>query len=539
MTEMIAKIVPIKSLCKSNFSTLIKYLSNSQDKSERIGQISVTNCYTDDLKAALIEIQNTQSMNTRARSDKTCHLVLSLSEGERLTHAELNIIEDKFCHALGFTGHQRISVIHDDTDYLHMHIAINKIHPTKLTIHNPYYDYKIVAKVCEQIEQEYGLAIVNHETVKDHASRVAHDIEAKTGVESLVGWIKREVLSEIKQASNWQDLHQILAGHGLEIRERGNGLVFAANNGMVVKASTIDRSFSKAKLTQKLGAFVQDKYIQTPQQNTKRYHPRPLQNRVDTSKLYARYQQEQNGSAKLRAKQWNMLRESRDLLIDRAKHEAKLKRNLIRNIKAGKLARKALFAAAHQQFKTTIQVIKDDYRNAYQESKAHHSRRTWLDWLTFEAKQGNAEALAILRSRRDGQHSHNHVSGQQSKLFSGEAIHSKSVSITKNGTAMYKAKATSIRDKGNRLIVLPDTSTDALGDILVVAMKKYGKHLSINGTEQFRHAIAKAAVQNHVHVTFDDAQLERYRQQLAKQSMGFETSLKQHKRSASAIKRSL
>ncbi len=539
MIEMIAKIAPIKSLRKSNFSTLIKYLSNSQDKSERIGQISVTNCYTDDLNAALIEIQNIQSMNTRARSDKTCHLVLSLSEGERLTHAELNIIEEKFCHALGFTGHQRISVIHDDTDYLHMHIAINKIHPTKLTIHNPYYDYKIVAKVCEQIEQEYGLAIVNHETAKDHASRVANDIEAKTGVESLVGWIKREVLPEIKQTNNWQDLHQILAGHGLEIRERSNGLVFVAHNGMAVKASTIDRSFSKARLTQRLGSFVQDKYIQTPQQNTKRYYPRPLQKQVDTSKLHARYQQEQNDSAKLRAKQWSMLRESRDLLIDRAKHEAKLKRNLIKNIKAGKLARKALFATAHQQFKTTIQVIKDDYRNAYQESKARHSRRTWLDWLTFEAKQGNAEALAVLRSRRDGQHSHNHVSGQQSKLFSEEAIRSKSFSITKNGTAMYKAKATSIRDKGNRLIVLPDTSTEALGDILVVAMKKYGRHLSINGTDQFRHAIAKAAVQNHIHVTFDDAQLERYRQQLVRQGMEFEALSERYKRSASTIKRSL
>lgn len=534
---MIAKIIPTKSLRKSSFSALIAYLTRPQDKSERVSQVRATNCYTDDLTAAVLEIQNTQSMNTRARSDKTCHLILSLSEGERLTHAELNTIEEQFCDALGFKDHQRVSVIHDDTDYLHMHIAINKIHPTKLTIHNPYYDYKIIAKVCEQIEQKYGLTIVNHETVQDHASRIANDIEAKTGIESLIGWIKREVLTDIKLANSWQDLHQVLTSYGIEIRERGNGFVLVAGNDVTVKTSTIDRSFSKAKLTQKLGAFIQNKHIRSPQQNTKQYHARPLQKGINTSKLFARYQQEQSDSAKLRANQWIMLRKNRDQLFDRASHEAKLKRNLIKSIKAGRLAKKALFATAHQQFKTSIQAIKDDYRIAYQESKARHCRRTWLDWLTFEAKKGNAEALAVLRSRKASQFSHNQVSGQQSKIFPDQANHNESVSITKNGTAMYKARAVSIRDKGNRLIVLTDTSPDALSDILMVAIKKYGKHLAINGTEQFRHAVAKAAAQNHINVTFDDVQLERYRQQLVKQGRGLEVLSNQHKRSVSTIKR--
>ena len=68
---MIAKIIPIKSVRKSNFSALIQYLTDPQDKSERISQIKVSNCYSDDQKAALIETQNTQEMNMRAKSDKT------------------------------------------------------------------------------------------------------------------------------------------------------------------------------------------------------------------------------------------------------------------------------------------------------------------------------------------------------------------------------------------------------------------------------------------------------------------------------------
>ena len=78
---MIAKIIPIKSLRKSNFSALVKYLTDPQGKSERLGRISITNCYTDELTPAMLEIQNTQEMNKRTKSDKTCHLVLSFPEG--------------------------------------------------------------------------------------------------------------------------------------------------------------------------------------------------------------------------------------------------------------------------------------------------------------------------------------------------------------------------------------------------------------------------------------------------------------------------
>ncbi|MER0203198.1 MAG: relaxase [Nitrosomonas sp.] len=521
---MIAKIIPIKSVRRSNFSALIQYLADPQDKSERISQIKVSNCYSDEQIAALIEIQNTQEMNTRAKSDKTCHLVLSFPEGERLSFESLNAIEERFCDALGFSGHQRISVVHDDTNNLHMHIAINKIHPKNLTILNPYYDYKKVAKLCEQMEREYGLTKVNHETVSDKATRVMQEIETRTGVESLLGWIRREALTEIKDADNWQDLHQALARHGLEIKERGNGFVLVANNGVAVKASSVDRSLSKGNLTQRLGAFVPGEHSdQSSRPDTKQYQPRPLQSQMDTSRLYARYQQEQANSARQSSSQWAILRQNRDQLIERAKREAKLKRNIIKSIKAGRLAKKALYATAHQQFKTTIQVIKSDYQKAYQHSKASHSRMGWLDWLAFEAKNGNAEALAVLRSRRIGLFKGNQVSAKPSNdkpndYFKDGFIKDSSVeSITKIGTVTYKTGSTTIRDDGKRLIVLPDTSREALVDVLQVAMKKYGSHLAINGTESFRLEIAQVATQNQMRVTFDDKQLEQYRQQLTKQ----------------------
>ena len=540
---MIAKIIPIKTVRKSNYSALIQYLTDPQGKSERISQIKVSNCYSDDQTAALIEIQNTQEMNTRAKSDKTCHLVLSFPEGERLSFANLNAIEERFCDALGFTGHQRISVVHDDTNNLHIHIAINKIHPRTLTIHNPYYDFIKVAKLCEQIEQEYGLTPVNHETVKDQASRVAQEIETRTGVESLLGWIRREVLTEIKHVDNWQDLHRVLATHGLTIKEHGNGFVLVANNNVAVKASSVDRSLSKGNLTQRLGAFIPSEHSdQSLRSDIKQYQLRPLQNRIDTSRLYTRYQQKQSDSVRQRTAQWAMLRNTRDQLIERAKREAKLKRNLIKSIKAERLAKKALYATAHQQFKTTIAVIRSDYQQAYLHSKANHSRIGWLDWLAKEARNGNAEALAVLRSRRSGQFKGNQVSAKQSNdgfRTNGHFKNNLVESITKIGTVTYQAGSTIIRDDGKRLIVLLDTSHEALADILQVAMKKYGSHLAISGTESFRLQIAQVAVQNQMRITFDDKRLEQYRQQLMKQHRVNSAQSVGRQRSTSTSRRSL
>ncbi|PTN12448.1 TraI/MobA(P) family conjugative relaxase [Nitrosomonas aestuarii] len=517
---MIAKIIPIKSLRKSSFTTLVKYLTDPQGKRERIGQVTVTNCYTDELTAALLEIQNTQDMNKRARSDKTCHLVLSFPEGERLSNADLAAIEERFCETLGFCGHQRISVVHDDTNNLHVHIAINKIHPAKLTIHNPYYDYKKVATLCEQIEQEYGLTKVNHETRIDQTDRVIQDIENKAGTESLLGWIRRECLAEIKSADSWQDLHAVLQSHGLEIRERGNGLVFVSKSGVAVKASSVDRSLSKNSLVKRLGTFEQAAHTQetakTSLSKRKHYQPRPLQSRMDTSKLYTRYQQAQSQAAGVRQTAWVMLRNQRDRLIDRAKQKARLKRSIIRNLAAGKLGKKALYATVSLQFKTALTIIKSDYRRDYASSKARYPKMAWLDWLAIEASNGHDEALAVLRARKaDSEVTGNSVCGKRTR--GNRSGMGRIESITRSGTVIYRMGSTTIRDDGRRLHIPSNAADASFAGILQVAVKRYGNRLAINGDDDFKKAIAQAAVQHGIRVTFEDKTLEQYRRQCMQQ----------------------
>ncbi|MCP5252626.1 MAG: relaxase/mobilization nuclease domain-containing protein, partial [Burkholderiales bacterium] len=431
---------------------------------------------------------------------------------------QLSEIEERFCEALGFREHQRISVVHDDTDHQHLHIAINKIHPRKLTIHNPYYDYKKVATLCEQIEQEFGLTQVNHETKLDKSSRIIQDIEAKAGIESLLGWIRRECLDDIKRADTWQVLHQLLQNNGLAIKERGNGLVFVSSHGVAVKASYVDRSLSKPNLVKRLGAFEAATHtVQTMSAQSKQYQPRPLQNNIDTSRLFERYQQQQTNAASWRKEQWLTLREQRDRLIERVKKDAKRKRSIIKQVQAGQLVKKTLYATVSGQFKATLDEIKHEYRAAYAQLKTSQRRMSWLDWLTAEAKNGNAEALLALRSRskKGSRMQGNHISGYPYK--NNQSINDSVEAVTKDGTVFYRIGNTAIRDDGKRLFVSPNVLNESLADVLQVAIDKYGNHLSVNGSDDFRKSIVQAAVQNSLYVTFDDKALEHYRQQLLKQ----------------------
>ena len=98
----------------------------------------------------------------------------------------------------------------------------------------------------------------------------------------------------------------MLKDHGLELRERGNGFVFVSNNGIGVKASSIDRALSKANLVKRFGGYVGvDDDTTTKNQYSKQYEPRPLRNKIDTSKLYAQYTKEQNEAAIQGKNQWN------------------------------------------------------------------------------------------------------------------------------------------------------------------------------------------------------------------------------------------
>lgn len=222
------------------------------DAGTKVGDIRFTNLASQDLDMALIEMEALQAINTRSKSDKNYHLIISFPIHEKPDAQILENIEHDLCASIGFSEHQRVSATHNDTDHLHLHILINKVHPETYNNIEPFYDYKTLMAECEVIEAKYGLTKTNH-TSKNQTQASSQEIF--NDEQSLISFVNENLKEKMKGATSWQGMHELLADHDLIIAKRGAGLVVKNSEGIAIKASSIAREFSFKKLTDHLGEF--------------------------------------------------------------------------------------------------------------------------------------------------------------------------------------------------------------------------------------------------------------------------------------------
>lgn len=547
---MIVRHLPVRAGRNSSFAGLVKYITSGQGKQERVGEIHITNCLSHDVVWATHEVLATQAQNQRTQCDKTYHLLISFPPGETPSSEVLKDIEDRVCASIGYGEHQRISAIHYDTDHLHIHIGINKIHPTRFTAHLPYYDYKAFGDIAAKLEIEHGLQQVNHKARKTASENRADDMEHHAAEESLLNWIKRDCIIQFQNAKNWSELHAVMRENGLELCERGSGLIIIDRAGMAVKASSVSRDFSKNKLEKRYGEFERNSYSQSSKKQplTKRqgvakpghkpppfrqnrlqslgrlqtlkidngvhYNQRPIHMSFNTVELYARYKNEQQQALAFRSKDLGRSRARKDRLIKQAMRSSRLKRTAIKLLKDAGVNKKLLYALVSKALKTDIENARQQHLQERQAIVIKYQRRTWADWLKQRATEGDHEALVALRSREARQK----LTGN---TITGKVVHDAGASpgispdnITKTGTVIYRVGTCAIRDDGELLKISRGSSEEGLIAVLTMAMQRYGERISVNGSSQFKERIAEVAAGLKLNIIFEDVALEKRRNDL-------------------------
>lgn len=508
---MIIRHIPMKKTRLSSFSGLVQYLCNQQNKQERVGKIRLSNCNSPDPIWAVQEVLATQAKNQRATGDKTYHLLISFAPGENLSAQVLQKIEDTVASSIGFKEHQRISVVHHDTDNLHIHVAINKIHPQTFNMIEPFRAYKTFAEVASKLEIELGLQITNHQTRKNHSENLADDMEHHSGIESLINWMKRYCKEKIEAACSWKEIHSILAEHGLMIRIKANGFVFCNVQGLAVKASSISRTFSKKNLESKLGSFVPS-YTEDDGPASNVYHYEPLNKKVLGSALYAKYQHEISHNKCFVSDKLKKLREARTKLIEKAKKRGRIKRVALKLMNLSKAQKKYLYQHINKTLLNEIENIRKNYAKERSQLLDSHQNKTWADWLKQKAQGGDQDALAAMRYRnRKNKHDYT-ISGSS---FSSSSLNFGQIdSVTKEGTEIYKKDNSVIRDNGKEIIISKGGSIPALKRALEMARQRYGDCICVNGAPLFKKIILQIVIHYQMPITFADLDLENQRQKL-------------------------
>lgn len=204
--------------------------------------------------------------------DPIDHWVISWQSDERPTTAQARAAIEMFIAHCGLDGHQYVWGLHDDTENLHVHIAVNRVNPDTLRVTkiNKGFDKEAAQQALALIEytqgwkQETGARydIENGKPIKREQdptkarkpSTKAQAMEIQTGEKSAERIGIESAAPIIATAKNWKELHDGLAAIGMRYEREGSGAkVYVGDIG--IKASDVDRKASFGALQKRLGAY--------------------------------------------------------------------------------------------------------------------------------------------------------------------------------------------------------------------------------------------------------------------------------------------
>lgn len=209
-----------------------------------------------DLQTCATDMLQVMNKNERVKSAKYAHYVLSLEEGQTLSHDEWKEYLSKTLKSLGLEEHQAYAVMHCDTDNQHVHLVVNKINPNTLNVAQLAYEKLNLKKLRTDINEELDLRFNQSQSKELSKTKSFNSNQSFT---SYVSQLKDQLF----KANSWQEFFKILHDNGVTYKQHGNGYVFQSlDQQFATKASNINRNFSIKKLEQKFGkleeTFVPD-----------------------------------------------------------------------------------------------------------------------------------------------------------------------------------------------------------------------------------------------------------------------------------------
>ena len=236
------------------FGDILNYTTQQQDRRSNVEKcIAVRTNGVLDISTAIIEMNAVAAKNKRCKAP-AFHFILTWPEHE---YPDPDAIFDAAEHAiktLKLAEHQYVLAVHVDTDNIHCHVAVNRIHPKTFKSRNIEWAKKTLHLAARQSELKHGwtndngiyIVETSHEGKKtivlntNLASAVnfkkdyVQSHQAKKSIlpawhdpDSLIAWVKTDVSRALKQVlptlHDWNALHGWLARYNITLTDSGGG----------------------------------------------------------------------------------------------------------------------------------------------------------------------------------------------------------------------------------------------------------------------------------------------------------------------------
>ena len=523
---------PRKSSSKaSRIGGLVRYFTSPEIKNvqEKCVYHNALGFLTTDIDSQIAEMTALASESVRS-ADPVNHYVLSWREGEQPSFEQVDEVVGLFLDELGLQDHQVIYAMHQDTDNLHLHIAVNRVHPETLKCVeiNKGFDKEAVQRAIARIEHAQGwqpekrsryVVLENGEVARKGEReprkaprQPARDYEQRTGERSAERIAMEDAAPIIRAVLSWQALHQSLAEIGLRYEKKGSGaLIFVGE--VPVKASSADRSASLGALQKRLGPYEPSQAI------------RKVAERVPEPVKEARLMAGWNEYAKARKTHYDEKREAVDAL--RKKHEQERKELALRQKQrraeelGGSWRGKGVALNALRSVIAFEQAVeKAELRERQQQERVVVRKRyqPYPDFEQWQSLQRYPERAEQWRHRDSAERDTGTVQGavtepakpRDIRAFAAE-IHADQVHYTRTERAAGGG-GVSFVDRGRQIDIYDWRDPECLTAALQLSAQKWPQGFQVTGSDEYKDAVARLAAEQGFRVTNPELQ-ERIQQE--------------------------
>ena len=451
--------------------------------------------------------------------DTINHYVLSWREGEQPSLEQVEEAVSIFMEELGVKDHQAIYGLHADTDNIHLHIALNRVHPETLKCIeiNKGFDIEAVHRAVARIEHAQGWqreqngryqVLENGELGREHIDpdRPRHldqpkrDMENRTGEKSAVRIAIENGAPIIRQAESWEQLHRDLAANGMRYEKTGSGAtVFVGDIG--VKASDVDRNASFAKMQKRLG-----EYQPAPQrQQLTPRAPEPIKPGVHGWHDYItgrRAHYADKTAAKL-AQDKQQEAERKQLAEQQKAHRGEVLQGSWKGRGELRNAMQSIIAAEHAAEKAAL---KERHQREREQHRAQF--RPYPDLEQWQRMQKSPELAEQWRHRASEPQ---RIEGDRSepptprdiRAYQGEIV-GQQVHYTRKEEAGLEG-GVSFVDKGNSIDIYEWRNRDTTLAALQLSAQKWGS-FTVTGNDEYKAMCAKLAAEHGFKITNPELQ---------------------------------
>nr|WP_241265415.1 TraI/MobA(P) family conjugative relaxase [Burkholderia cenocepacia] len=436
------------------FGQLTQYVAQDTDGAGKEKCVAVCLNRLQSVGTAPAEFYN-KAMRNPSVDNPVLHLLASWPEHERPTHEQIFDACRDVLKALNLHEHQWLMAIHNDTDNLHCHIEVNRVHPdTYKSQHLPWM-HKTLHRAAREAEikngwsHDNGLFIVRqlpdgqkfivpndrfretnalkHEPYVEKLARMEAWSDEKSLIDFCKNVVSKDVIAAVTSGKAWREVHGALEKHGMRVHKAGANsyrLEAMTEAGDVVRLpiSKALRSVKFAEFETLLGSFTpsslplrpaalanehgrhggtEPRLGPTTKRDPLKRELRRLERAAERTALIDRYKAEKAAVVAKRADAEKQLKaiaaEKRSRLASLKDRAANRRREILRS-DASPTERQALYSVIAFDRMSESAAIGTEFD---ERRKAVISQRpellSWRSWLEREAQAGDAAALSALR----------------------------------------------------------------------------------------------------------------------------------------------